>query len=167
MTRYWGPMTLLNKLKALFGLGGDAGAGREAGVTVEREPSEQPTETGPTATETEPEVGSGASEVGGETAAESEPEPASEEAAESEPASEEAAEPPEEESEPPEGEGESLDVLSGIGPAYEERLADAGIDTVADLAGADAASLAGETDIGEKRLEGWIEAAEERLAETA
>lgn len=140
MTRYWGPMTLLDKVKALFGLGGgDSGTGREAGVTVEREPSE------PTAT-TEPESG-GVEEI-----------PTTDEPAggEAEPAAEE-----------PEGAGESPEVLSGIGPAYAERLADVGVETVADLAGADAGALAEGTDISEKRLAGWIESAEEHLSETA
>ncbi len=149
MTRYWGPMTLLDKVKALFGFGGgDSGTGREAGVTVEREPSE------PTAT-TEPESGGGGVEEIPTT-----DEPAGGEA---EPAAEEA----EPEAPDPEAAGESPDVLNGIGPAYAERLADAGVETVADLAGADAGALAEGTDISEKRLAGWIESAEEHLSETA
>ena len=57
------------------------------------------------------------------------------------------------------GSDESPDVLNGIGPAYAERLADAGVDTVADLADADAAALADETGLGEGRIANWIEQA--------
>ncbi|MDR9411048.1 MAG: DUF4332 domain-containing protein [Haloquadratum sp.] len=51
--------------------------------------------------------------------------------------------------------------VSGIGPAYAERLAAAGITTAAELAAADAASLADRIDESEKRVAGWIEAAAE------
>lgn len=57
------------------------------------------------------------------------------------------------------GSDESPDVLNGIGPAYAERLADAGVDTVADLADADAAALGDETGLGEGRIANWIEQA--------
>lgn len=52
-----------------------------------------------------------------------------------------------------------VDTISGIGPAYAERLAEAGVETVGDLAGADAASLADETGLGEGRVTDWIEQA--------
>lgn len=51
--------------------------------------------------------------------------------------------------------------ISGIGPSYSDRLADAGIITVGELANADAATIANETDLSEKRIAGWIESAEE------
>ena len=59
------------------------------------------------------------------------------------------------------GSSESPDVLNGIGPAYAERLEDAGVDTVAELATADAADLADETGLGEGRIANWIEQAKE------
>jgi predicted flap endonuclease-1-like 5' DNA nuclease len=59
------------------------------------------------------------------------------------------------------GSDESPDVLNGIGPAYAERLSDAGVDSVADLATADAATLAEETGLGEGRIANWIEQAKE------
>ncbi len=57
---------------------------------------------------------------------------------------------------------ETVDVIKGIGPAYADRLAGAGVDTVGELAGADAAELAEQTDISEKRIQGWIDRAEVR-----
>lgn len=63
--------------------------------------------------------------------------------------------------EPADAGGESVDTLSGIGPAYAERLGDAGVETVADLADADAAAVSEETDIAEGRVQGWIDQARE------
>ncbi|NHN57838.1 MULTISPECIES: class III poly(R)-hydroxyalkanoic acid synthase subunit PhaC [Halorussus] len=57
-------------------------------------------------------------------------------------------------------EGSSLEAISGIGPAYEERLAEAGFETVEDLAGADSVDLARRTTLSEKRVQRWIEQAE-------
>ncbi|MEY7848605.1 helix-hairpin-helix domain-containing protein [Natrarchaeobius sp. A-rgal3] len=57
---------------------------------------------------------------------------------------------------------EPVDSIKGIGPAYADRLADAGVETVANLADADAGELAEQTDISEKRLQGWIDRAEVR-----
>lgn len=56
----------------------------------------------------------------------------------------------------------AVNVLKGIGPSYSERLSDAGIETVADLAAADPADLAAETDISENRIERWTERAKAR-----
>jgi predicted flap endonuclease-1-like 5' DNA nuclease len=55
--------------------------------------------------------------------------------------------------------GTPVTEINGIGPTYGDRLGAAGVEDVADLASADAATLAGETDIAEGRLETWIEAA--------
>ena len=57
--------------------------------------------------------------------------------------------------------GSSLEAISGIGPAYEERLRDAGFETVEDLATADEVDLARRTTLSEKRVQGWIEQAQE------
>lgn len=55
-----------------------------------------------------------------------------------------------------------VDDIKGIGPAYAERLTDAGIETVAELANANAAELAAATDIPESRLQTWIDRANAR-----
>jgi predicted flap endonuclease-1-like 5' DNA nuclease len=197
-------MSLLQKLKSVFGLGDDDGgkSRRDVGVTVEHEPSE-PDEPEP-ATETESavkgaDVDSSAAETDAPAVDESEAateesdaateesdaateesetavdesEAAAEEAieeaepdaeGEEEPAETEAdaeaeAEPEEPEPEAPEG---TLEDVKGIGPAYAERLRNAGVDSIADLADADAEDLAAETDLSATRIENWIEQAKVR-----
>jgi predicted flap endonuclease-1-like 5' DNA nuclease len=56
---------------------------------------------------------------------------------------------------------DSVDTISGIGPAYAERLGNAGVETVPELREADAVSLAEATDISEKRISRWQERAAE------
>lgn len=58
--------------------------------------------------------------------------------------------------------GEPVDVIKGIGPAYAERLGDAGIETVSDLAGADPVAVTEDADVSESRLEDWIGKAKNR-----
>jgi len=62
----------------------------------------------------------------------------------------------------PVGEGEPLDDIKGIGSAYAERLNDAGVADVAELARADAEQLAAETGVSEKRIATWIDRAKAR-----
>jgi predicted flap endonuclease-1-like 5' DNA nuclease len=61
-----------------------------------------------------------------------------------------------------EGTAESPDVIKGIGPAYADRLSEAGVDSVADLAAADADDLAGAIGLSPKRVGRWIERARDR-----
>jgi predicted flap endonuclease-1-like 5' DNA nuclease len=126
-------MTLISKLKSLLGLNAGRYDGGGTTVTVEREPR----------TETERAV----KESPGPSATSDEPEEA-----DAASAIEEAE---------PGASDEPVQHLSGIGPAYAEQLADAGIETVGDLAAADAAELASATDLGEGRLSGWIEQAKD------
>lgn len=58
--------------------------------------------------------------------------------------------------------GEPVDDIKGIGPAYADRLADVDVETVADLAAADADELGDRTDLSPKRIAGWIERAQAR-----
>ena len=59
----------------------------------------------------------------------------------------------------PDPDAAALEDIKGIGPTYGDQLRDTGIETVSDLAAADAASLADDTDISETRLATWIERA--------
>lgn len=56
---------------------------------------------------------------------------------------------------------EPVETIDGIGPAYAERLGNAGVETVPELREADAVSLAEATDISEKRISRWQERAAE------
>lgn len=146
-------MGLLQKLKSVFGLNGVEPSGNrstgDVDVTVEREPSTDDedavkgTDTATSDAEATVQTDSPISEA--------EPEPAAE------PAVEEA------DDEPPASEGSDDPVteLNGIGPAYEERLSNLGIETVAELADADADEIEAETDLSAKRVAGWIDQAAE------
>ncbi|UPM42445.1 helix-hairpin-helix domain-containing protein [Halocatena salina] len=59
-------------------------------------------------------------------------------------------------------ESEPVDVIKGVGTTYAERLGEAGIETVDELAAADPEAIAGETDISAKRIERWVGRAEHR-----
>jgi len=63
------------------------------------------------------------------------------------------------ESAPETGANDDLEALDGVGPTYAGRLREAGIESVGDLAAADAAALADEADVSVNRLEDWIEQA--------
>lgn len=114
-------------------------------------------------TEVEPETGAEAeavTETDAEPDAESEPEPDAESEPESdvEPDADEVAD--DAESEPAvDGADEPVDTISGIGPAYADRLSDVGIETVGDLVSVEAADVAAETDLSEKRVQRWIDIA--------
>lgn len=57
------------------------------------------------------------------------------------------------------GSTDPVTELKGIGPAYGDRLAGAGVETVGELAGADPSELADRIDLGESRVTGWIDQA--------
>ncbi|MFC7080914.1 helix-hairpin-helix domain-containing protein [Halorussus caseinilyticus] len=52
--------------------------------------------------------------------------------------------------------------MKGIGPAYAQRLQDAGVADVTELAKADAEQLSEETGLSDKRISSWIERAQAR-----
>ncbi|MEF8757991.1 MAG: DUF4332 domain-containing protein [Halobacteriales archaeon] len=150
-------MTLLDKLKSWLGLERserEEGPARDVDVTVEREPGEPSTETEAAVKGTEEP----------ETEAETEAGVGTTEADEPDTAAEQEAAPAEEKAETPGDSGEAADVtdIKGIGPAYAERLSEAGVGNVADLAEADPEELAAETDISATRIENWIEQAKVR-----
>ena len=53
--------------------------------------------------------------------------------------------------------GTDVESVDGIGPTYADRLRDAGIETVADLAAADAATVADAAQVSESRAADWID----------
>ena len=57
------------------------------------------------------------------------------------------------------GSTEPVETITGIGPAYGGRLAEYGIETVGELAAADAADVAEGIDVSESRASDWIERA--------
>ena len=87
-------------------------------------------------------------EAVGEVEADDDPNPADETGADSI----ESAETPD---------GDPVEQITGIGPAYGERLAAMGIETVDDLAVADPAAVADEASVGKKRATTWIDRANE------
>jgi len=162
-------MALLQKLKSILGLGGsdrDAGERREVGVTVEREGGDRtaaaseggdgagtaaPTDSAETTTsaETTPDTDGPAGTDAGDTATEDGDDTATSEDGEHEAADETS-------------DGDDLEDVKGVGPAYAQRLRDAGVGSVAELADADADDLADRTDLSANRIGNWIERARGR-----
>ena len=100
--------------------------------------------------------------VDDETADETELADETEEAADDEPAAADSEEVADDDRDDAAAEsGVAVEEIKGIGPAYAERLADIGIETVADLAAADAEAVAEGTSVGEKRAATWIDRAGE------
>lgn len=163
-------MGLLEKLRSALGLDGTEstsdGSTGDVDVTVEREPStddEDAVKGTDTATDESDDEAADADSDDGETeqaAADSddgaEPVPADEADLDAET----DAEPDIPEAEPAEGSDDPVTEIKGIGPAYAKRLEGIGIGTVGDLARADAAEIAAETDLSESRVSDWIEQAE-------
>jgi predicted flap endonuclease-1-like 5' DNA nuclease len=55
---------------------------------------------------------------------------------------------------------ENLETIDGVGSTYAERLSQAGIETINDLANAQAEAVADAAAISENRATAWIEAAQ-------
>jgi predicted flap endonuclease-1-like 5' DNA nuclease len=77
-----------------------------------------------------------------------------------EPPADDAAAEPAEAAGPTDEDGIPVEDVNGIGPAYAQRLDDAGIETVGDLLAADPETLAASTDLSPKRITRWQDAAE-------
>ena len=124
-------------------------------VTVEREPAdedENEAESEPDTEVSEPDPGVGADpgEPGVDTEAETDIQESD--------ADTEAA--PEGDTSTADSSDEPVDSVSGIGSAYAEGLEATGIETVGDLLAADPAEIAADSDLSEKRVSGWQDAAE-------
>lgn len=160
-------MGLLSTLKSLLGMEEeDRSAGSGVDVTVEHEPSagsERAVKESESEHEAEAETDEGVDEpVATETDAAASTESLVDEEHTDDPTR--AAEPAEaastgEEDVPESVDGEPVTVLKGIGPAYADRLEDAGIASVADLAAADPEHLAERVDLSAKRVGRWVDTA--------
>lgn len=172
-------MGLLSKLKSLLRGDDSSKTQRNVDITLERE--------GATAGEPDTETEEAVKEpVAEETDAAASTESLVEEAVEEGEASpEERAEPAEAGAGQPDAEDMTTDVadvepdegdevadtdaeadvelLKGIGPAYAERLSDAGAGTIGELAEADVDALADDIDVSPKRVGRWQERARDRL----
>jgi predicted flap endonuclease-1-like 5' DNA nuclease len=182
-------MSLLDKLKSLLGLGGSGSTSkddREVGVTVERDSRRRTEADTERAVKESPPPGDGngagletTTGTGVDHADEAEEAPAGmgttaegsgtdgeggdDHGGEAEAEDEAATEDPEaDDEEEPRVPSEAVDVIKGIGPTYADRLSDAGVETVADLAEADAADLAERADVPGGRVENWVEQAQAR-----
>lgn len=131
-------MGLISTLKSILGVGGRADREGEPTVTVEHEPEASAERA---VTEPEPVTSTDEAADAGAEADETETDDAGAETA------------------AVEGSVDPVETITGIGPAYAGRLEDAGVETVDDLAAADAGALAAETDLSETRIRGWIEQA--------
>ncbi|WP_049984282.1 helix-hairpin-helix domain-containing protein [Halorubrum sp. BV1] len=160
-------MALLQKIKEALGFGSAPAERDEADteVTVEHEPDDadaEPPGSGssdgsdgggqPVAAETDAAASTGA--LVDEDGSAAETEEAAEPAEAAEGADEEAAVDDDDV-------GPGVENITGIGPAYAERLAGIGIETIDQLAAADAADVAERTSVGETRAATWIERANE------
>jgi predicted flap endonuclease-1-like 5' DNA nuclease len=175
-------MSLFDTIKSLLGLG-DTDQTRteqtETTVSVEREPADESTadtETEaavkgdePVAADTDAAASTGSlvdeDEATDEPAGRAEPAEAAGPESDDETTDVDSVEVDAGEAEPtaePGGSSEPVDVVKGIGPAYAERLADVGIETVGELAAADAADVAERITVSEKRVSRWIQRANER-----
>lgn len=184
-------MALLDKLKSLLGLDDDTTPrerrDRDTGVTIEREPADEPATESESAVKGIEERGDGPragaedaieeAEAGsGETARDDAgaDTPASVDEAESDAAAsdDDGADPAPEATDEtggdvgqPPGGTTPVDSIKGVGPTYAERLEDVGVETVADLAAADPEDLSERVDhphFTPGRLSGWIEQARAR-----
>lgn len=158
-------MSLIDRIKSVLGIGESQTTDHEgpAAVTVEHEPEEE---------QTEPEIDPTPSEQPVES--EADVADVIEEATESESTEDEVETKVTEDEEEPEDIAEpestpedpiSVTEISGIGPKYSERLAEAGIESVSQLAEADSITLSEQTEIGQTRIEAWIEAAKNHHGE--
>jgi len=174
-------MGILEKLKSVLGMDGPSGTPgtTDPEVTVEREPSTESERAvkgaGPADAPRAPRSASASADAGEATAdagaEESGPDAGPADAAagtadetagadeldassQAEDADEAAAETADEPEDSP-----SVQEINGVGPTFAERLEAADIETVADLAAQDAATLADAAQTNESRVEDWLEQA--------
>lgn len=161
-------MSILEKLKSVLGMDGRDGTRgtTDPDVTVEREP----------ATESERAVtGAGAADARGATQSASAPREADEASGDggTPESGHQAGEVEDHDAAAPDAEGgdgpstaaeegiesPAVEQITGIGPTFGERLEAAGIETVGDLAGEDAETIAEAAGTHESRVQDWLQQA--------
>jgi predicted flap endonuclease-1-like 5' DNA nuclease len=151
-------MSLLDKLKAVLAGGSDressssnAASGAHGGTTTANTSTESAVKDSvdptPSSSTSEPSIGDSDVEVADET-----PE-TTDAITEAESAEESTAEPEDRSN------GAPVSDISGIGPAYSDRLESIGIESVGQLAEAEPDDIASQTDISIGRISNWIERA--------
>lgn len=172
-------MGLLSKLKSMLGIEeSERAPGSGVDVTVEHEPDDEPAADGTDAaasTESlvdddgtdDPDLAAEPAEAVGSAATDEDDDYVTTDAeVGSDPADatpeDDESETETESTEDAEPEPDDLTEIKGVGPAYADRLNDAGITTFAALADADADELAAETDLSPKRVGRWIDRAADR-----
>ena len=170
--------SLLQKIKQVIGLsgGGDADAEpTESGgteVTIEREPDRESPGTEDNG-DTDRATASGTTETGATDATAGSADTATERAsadtateqASADTATEQASADTADDATEESGPGsEPTNAIKGIGPTYSERLGEAGIETVADLADSDPETVADAAKTGESKAMSWIDRANDRLS---
>jgi predicted flap endonuclease-1-like 5' DNA nuclease len=155
-------MSLLEKLKAVFG----GGSNRETGSSNTTSGTAGATSTGNTSNESAVKEPVDPAQSGGSTSEPSIEGSSSVDAVDETPDTSEAITEAETESteEPADAENGSDDevsvsAISGIGPAYSDRLESIGVETVGQLADAEPDDIAAQTDISIGRVSNWIERA--------
>lgn len=164
-------MGLFEKLRSLLGLEKPteeaSTEGRDVGITVEREGDEESSRRAGRGGRADGDDATGRSSGSTTTGGPSAADATAATGSESDTATTASAAPTPD-AEPDDGAeerrvpSEAVDVIKGIGPTYAGRLSDAGIETVEDLAAADAADVVERADVPESRLEEWIERAKSR-----
>ncbi|MFB6081891.1 MAG: helix-hairpin-helix domain-containing protein [Halanaeroarchaeum sp.] len=160
-------MGWIDTIRSLLGFdSGDGSSARDGDVevTVEHEPSPsaEPAESEPLETEGDDAPSGATTEPADDEPVETEP--ADDEPVETEPATSSTDQRVEDEpsESPDEGSTDPLTAIKGIGAAYAQRLSEGGIESVGDLASADADDLAERTGISAKRIDRWIDRAKAR-----
>jgi len=158
-------MTLIDKIKAFLGLDDSRSDSRDrdVDVTVEREGPDAGDGTGEQAAGTEESSGTEAASSStdvdtADDASSAETDTTDDTDSAEADATDDGGSAGEEQRVP----SEAVDVIKGIGPTYADRLSNAGVETVADLADADADEISQRADVPRGRLEDWIQRARTR-----
>jgi predicted flap endonuclease-1-like 5' DNA nuclease len=161
--------SILQKIKQVIGLSGAGDADAEptesggTEVTIEREPDRESPGTEDNG-DTDRATASGTTETGATDATAGSADTATEQAPADTATEQAPADTAEDATEGSDHGSEPTNAIKGIGPTYSERLGEAGIETVADLADSDPETVADAAKTGESKAMSWIDRANDRLS---